>query len=147
MNAKLSTLWVFVSLNYLYCDVVTLMDATVLRQFLTGHVDGLDLTQTFLLAAAILIEIPIAMVLVSRVVTNHIVNRWANIVAALVMTVVQAATLFTGTPAGYYAFFSTIEIATTAFIAWYAWRWRRPLPSDSTGTARVPDQSATGGGT
>ena len=48
----------------------------------------------------------------------------SNIVAGAIMTVVQAATLFLGTPALYYGFFSAIEIATTAFIVWYAWRWR-----------------------
>jgi hypothetical protein len=140
MNTRLSALWIFATLNYLYCDVITLMDAPVLRQFLTGHVDGLHITPTFLLAAGVLIEIPIAMALVSRIVTNHAVNRWANIVAALVMTIVQAATLFAGTPAGYYVFFSAIEITTTACIAWLAWRWHQPAPT----AAGTPDGSAVG---
>jgi hypothetical protein len=31
LSTKLSTLWLFASLNYLYCDVVTLMDPALLR--------------------------------------------------------------------------------------------------------------------
>jgi hypothetical protein len=69
MKSKLSTLWIFAALNYLYCDVVGLMDRGLLRQFLAGEVDGIPLTQGFLLGAAILVEIPIAMVLLSRFLT------------------------------------------------------------------------------
>jgi len=39
------------------------------------------------------------------------------------MTVVQFATLFVTVPTMYYAFFSAIEIATTATIVLYAWKW------------------------
>lgn len=129
MRARLSTLWIFATLNYLYCDVIALMDAELLRQYLTGTVEGLELNQGFLLGAAALIEIPIAMTLVSRLVAHHAVNRWANLVAAAVMTLVQAATLFLGTPAPYYVFFSVLEIGCTAAIAWHAWSWRVPEPT------------------
>jgi hypothetical protein len=126
MKSKLSTLWIFAALNYLYCDVVGLMDRGLLRQFLAGEVDGIPLTQGFLLGAAILVEIPIAMVLLSRFLTYR-ANRWANILAGSVMTVVQFSTLFFGTSTIYYVFFSIIEIATTVLIVWFAWNWRKPV--------------------
>ena len=122
MKTKLSTLWLFATLNYLYCDVVTLMDPDLLKKFLAGNVGGLDITQGFLLAAGILVEIPIAMVLLSRVL-NHAANRWANVSAGAIMTAVQLASLFAKTPAAYYVFFSVIEIATTGVIVFLAWRW------------------------
>jgi hypothetical protein len=128
MRAHLSALWIFASLNYLYCDVVSLMDSDLLPQYLAGTVNGLEIDHGFLLGAALLVEIPIAMTLVSRLVTRHAVNRRANIAAAGVMTLVQAATLFVGTPAPYYVFFSTLEIACTVAIAWRAWSWRVPEP-------------------
>lgn len=123
MRSKLSTLWIFVALNYLYCDVVGLMDPEKLPQYLAGTVNGIELSPVFLLAAGVLVEIFIAMVLLSRVL-RYKANRWTNIAAGAVMTVVQAATLLVGVPAPYYAFFSAIEIATTALIVWYAWTWR-----------------------
>ena len=126
MKSRLSTLWIFAALNYLYCDVVGLMDRELLRQFLTGEVDGIPMTQGFLLGAAILVEIPIAMVLLSRFLTYR-ANRWANIAAGSVMTVVQFSTLFLGTSTTYYVFFSIVEIATTVLVVWFAWNWREPV--------------------
>ena len=123
MKSKLSTLWIFVALNYLYCDVISLMDPELLPLYLRGNINGLELTPGFLLGAAILIEIPISMVLLSRVLPYR-ANRWANIAAATIMTAVQSATLFVGVPAPYYLFFSVIEIATTVLIVWFAWNWR-----------------------
>jgi hypothetical protein len=70
----LSIIWIFAALNYLYCDVVALMDSELLRQYFTGNVNGMEFTQGFLLGAAILVEIPIAMVLLSRVL-KYRVNR------------------------------------------------------------------------
>jgi hypothetical protein len=125
MKSKLSTLWIFVALNYLYCDIVSLMDPELLPQYLRGNVNGLEFTPWFLLGAGILVEIFIAMVLLSRVLPYR-ANRWANIAAGTLMTAVQSATLFVGIPAPYYLFFSVIEIATTVGIVWLAWNWREP---------------------
>ena len=130
MRSKLSALWIFATLNYLYCDVVSLMDSDLLRQYLAGRVGGVAVTQGFLLAAGVLVEIPMAMVLLSRFLEPR-ANRWANIGAAGFMTAVQLATLFVKTPAPYYAFFSAIEIACTAVIAVYAWRAQEVRNSSS----------------
>ena len=117
-----STLWVFATLNYLYCDVVTLMDPSLLRQFMNGNVRGMAVSQGFLLAAGLLVEIPMAMVVLSSLLSLR-AARLANVVAGSLMTIVQLGTILAGPPAPYYAFFCAIEIATTAGIALYAWRW------------------------
>jgi len=117
----LSTLWIFATLNYLYCDVLGLMDSVLLDQYLAGEVNGMIIDQNFLLAGAILMEIPIAMVLLSLIL-KYKANRWTNIIAGSIKTVVMIATMFIG-PTLYYIFFGTIEIATTIFIVWYAWNW------------------------
>jgi hypothetical protein len=137
----LSTLWIFATLNYLYCDVLGLMNPELLRQYLTGNVNGIHLTQGFLLGAGILIEIPMALVLLSRVL-RYRANRWANVAAGSVMTAVQCLTLVLTPPAGYYIFFSIIEIGCTALIVWYAWTWPRPevgvLTSAGSGLLNAP---------
>ncbi len=119
----LSTLWIFVMFNYLYCDVLGLMDPGLLNQYITGIVNGLEINESFLLAGAVMMEIPIAMVLLARIL-NYKANRWANIVAGSLKTIVMIMTMFVGTPTSYYLFFGTIEIATTIFIVWYAWKWK-----------------------
>ncbi|MDP2722933.1 MAG: DUF6326 family protein [Bacteroidales bacterium] len=121
----LSTLWIFAILNYLYCDIMGIMDVNLLKQYLTGNVNGMEMNENFLLAAAILMEIPIAMVLLSRIL-NYGFNRWANIIAGTIMTLVQTATLFASAPTNYYLFCSIIEIATTIVIVWLAWKWINP---------------------
>jgi hypothetical protein len=120
----LSTLWIFAMFNYLYCDIMTVMDPVQLKQLLTGTANGITMNDKFLLAAAILMEIPIAMILLSRIL-NYKSNRLANIIAGTIMSAVQIMSLFVGTssPTIYYLFFSTVEITCTLFIVWYAWRW------------------------
>jgi uncharacterized protein DUF6326 len=123
LRSKLSTIWIVATLNYLYCDVVTLMDPALLKQFLAGDIGPVHISQGFLLGAGILVEIPIAMVLLSRILGDR-PNRIANIVAGTTMIAVQALSLVVKTPALYYIFFSVIEIACTSAIVWYAWKWR-----------------------
>jgi hypothetical protein len=128
LSSRLSTIWLFATLNYLYCDVVTLMNPRLLRGFLAGNAGGMTVSDGFLLGAAALVEIPMAMVLLARVLPPS-ANRWANIAAAAVMTAVQAVSLFAQTPAPYYVFFSAFEIGATATIAWMAWRTRAGAPA------------------
>lgn len=125
LKQRLSAIWLFATLNYLYCDVVTLMDPQKLPQFMSGTVGGMEITPGFLVGASILVEIPIAMVLLSRLLKDRL-NRWANILAGIVMTAVQIMTLFASTPTPYYIFFSLLEITATALIVWYAWKWVIP---------------------
>ena len=127
----LSTLWIFVTLNYLYCDIIGLMNANLLKQYLTGTIDGLVLDEQFLLMAAILMEIPIVMILLSRVL-KYKTNRWSNIIAGSIKTIVMIVTLFIGRATNYYIFFAIIEIATTIYIIWYAWQWIELKPINNT---------------
>jgi uncharacterized protein DUF6326 len=128
LKSKLSILWIFATLNYLYCDVVTLMDPHLLRGFMAGNLNGMGISQGFLLAAGVLVEIPMAMVVLSRVLGPR-ASRRANIAAGAVMTAVQLLSLFARTPAPYYVFFSAIEIASTAAIVWLAWKWAGGEPA------------------
>src|SRR3954451_17256148 len=84
----LQSVWIVAILSYLYCDVLTLMHAEDLRALLTGEVGGMRITEGFLFGAAVLMQIPIAMVLVSRL-APHRVARPACLAAGLVMTAVQ----------------------------------------------------------
>ena len=56
MKTRLSTLWIFAMLNYLYADVMTLMDPAAQKIMQSGSVGSLRINQGFLLGAAILME-------------------------------------------------------------------------------------------
>ena len=117
MKARLSALWLFAILTYTYGDVVTLMDPV-------KH-GSIQMSEGFLLGGAIFMMIPITMVLLSRIL-KYRASRLSSIIAGTIMTLVLPVTLFVAKPTMYYVFFTVIEIATTALIVLYAWKWRNP---------------------
>ena len=119
----LSTLWIFVTLNYIYCDVFSLMNSNELKAILSGSVGSIQMTEGFLLGGAFLMEIPMAMILLSRFLKQK-ANRIANMIAGTIMALVQVMSLFVGEgPSPHYIFFSIIEIGCTIVIVFIAWRW------------------------
>ena len=114
---RLSLLWIFYNFNAAYIDITTLYYSVFIN-----HKPGVHYTQVFLLGAGVLIEISIAMVLLSRIL-KYRANRWSNVIVGILLTVVQLVTLFVRKPTLAYAFFSIIMIAATVVIVWYAWRW------------------------
>lgn len=119
----LSLVWIFVTVNYIFCDVFSLFYGPNLNEFLSGSVGGIELTQEFLLAFAVILELAMVMILLSRLLP-HGINRWANIIVGSVMTLVQIGSLIGSAITLHYWFFSAIEISTTVFIVWTASRWK-----------------------
>jgi hypothetical protein len=129
----LSTLWIFAVLNYIYADVFTsffnpIFQPEETKEFLSGQVGSIQITQEFVLFFAIIMETAIAMVLLSRIL-KYSLNRWTNIIVAIIHTASVAWSMTEGALNFYYVFFALIEIATTLFIIWYAWTWPKPKPS------------------
>ena len=116
----LSTLWIFVMFNYIYLDIGVMNFNPEMYQKMAAK-----MTPEIVLGFAALMEIAIAMPLLSRVL-KYRANRWANIIAGVVFTAFVALTVFSGNPPLYYLFIATIELATTVFIVWYAWTWPNP---------------------
>ena len=124
MNKKVlfSTLWIFVTVNYIFCDVFTLFHSDSLKQLMTGEMGGMEINQKFLLGFSILMEMPMVMIVLSRIL-SYKSNRLANIIVALIMTIVQAGTLFTADNTMHYIFFNIVEVGTTLFILYFMWNW------------------------
>ena len=119
---KLFTLWIFVTVNYIFCDIFTLFYSENLKQLMSGAMGGMDITETFLFAFSVIMELPMLMIVLSRLLPYKF-NRLANIAIGIFMTLVQTATLF-GDNMLHYVFFSIIEITTTIIIVWIAIRWK-----------------------
>lgn len=119
-----SSIWAFASLNYLYADVMGLMDKNSLSQYLTGTVEGMDITPSFLTIAAIFMQIPLSNVFLPHVIKNDKTLRWVQIICGSIMTLVQASTLLINIPTPYYALLSGIEITATAYITFDAIKWK-----------------------
>ena len=123
IRVKLSTLWVVVMFNIAFADIVGFLHPGTLEQIMTGDV-GFEITQGLLLVFAILLEIPIAMIFLARVL-NYTANRWANIIAG-VITILFVIGGGSATLA--YIFFATIEVGCMLLIIWYAWTWPEQEP-------------------
>lgn len=125
MNTRdlLSVLWIFLMVNYLFCDIFTLHYAPMLQMFLEGKVGGIELNQEFLLTFAVILELPMLMIVLSKVM-NYRIARYANLAVAAFMTLQQSATLTMGFTL-HYLFFSIFEISASALIFVIAWRWKQ----------------------
>lgn len=121
---RYSSLWAFASLNYVYADLVGLMDKNVLNQYQLGTVNGVNITPSFLTVAAGFMQVPLANVFLPQVIKNERTLRWVQIASGTIMTLVQSGTLFVGKPSPYYLLFSAIEIGTTAYITIDAIKWK-----------------------
>ena len=121
---KYSSLWAFTSLNYLYADLVGLMDLNLLSQYQTGVVNGVEITPIFLTAAAAYMQIPLANVFLPHVIKNDRALRIVQIISGSIATLAQGATLFVGKPAPYYVLFSIVEMGATAYITYDAIKWK-----------------------
>jgi hypothetical protein len=125
----ISTLWIFYIFNILYADVLSLMGATF-SGYDSSTAEDAELISTMvspemLLGVAIYLELGMVMIVLSRLL-KYGINRWTNIVVAILQTLGLLASLFVGTPAIYYIFFVIVEVITLLFIIWYAWTWAEP---------------------
>jgi len=117
MKVKLSTLWVVVMFNMIFADILSFMMPGFLKELVEGSLE-IQITQGLLLVFAILIEIPIAMIFLSRVL-KYRANRWANTIAAAITI---PFVIGMGSTDLHYIFFATVEVVCMSLIVWYAWK-------------------------
>jgi Family of unknown function (DUF6326) len=124
-KARLSLFWTFALLNYLYADVFALFEIVGSPNL----VDAPHMPPAALMAAAVLMEIPIAMIVACRLLPFR-ANRLANIIAGAFLTLVNGVLTFIPPLVGLktpalpeYLFFATIETVCTSIIVWQAWTW------------------------
>ena len=119
LGTRLSTLWVVVMFNMVFADILTFIKPGALQELWAGQA-GVQITPGVLLGFAILLEVPIAMIFVSRVLKPG-PSRWANTVAAAVTT---AFVVGGGSLTPHYVFFASVEVACMALIVWSVWARR-----------------------
>lgn len=119
VKTKISTLWIFVMFNMLVADIFGFMLPGVLEEIISGT---LGITEVLMLIPAVMIEIPILMIFLSRIL-KYKVNRIANIIAV-------AITIFfvlgMGSITLVYLFFAAIETIAMLLIVWLVWKWPNP---------------------
>lgn len=115
----LSQLWLFTLLNMIFRDLHQFGKSEFIEEIMTGVVNGIKITEELMLLGGFLIEIPILMVLLSRIL-NDKANKWANIVAGAITSLV----LLSAAPSADMddVFFMIIEVTAILWIIRIAWK-------------------------
>lgn len=117
VTIRLSALWVALMLTYLLGDVLRIFSG----DFKAGEIGGKRVTQAQWLGIAVLMVIPVVMVVLSLTL-DHPVNRWANIIVAIVFFAFNLIGLPTY-PSAYDKFLIVVGLAFNALTVWLAWNW------------------------
>ena len=117
VRIKLSTLWIALMLTYLLGDVLRIFSG----DFVAGEVGGMEVSQGLYLGLAALMVIPIVMVFLSLTLP-YAVNRWANIVCAILLFGFNLVGLPTY-PSVYDQFLIVVGLVFNGLAVWYAWKW------------------------
>lgn len=116
----LSTLWIVVMINMLKADILSLYIPGAAEEL--ARTAGTTPIPLLMLGGAIMMEISILMIILSRVL-KYGVNRWANIIVSLITI---AFIIGGGASYPHYIFIASVEVACLLLIVWFAWRWRVP---------------------
>ena len=122
VKLKLCALWVALMFCYTYADILGFYAPGNLGELLSGEIAGIQMTQGVLLASALLMAIPTAMVFLSLTLKAR-ANRLVNIIVGIVYLGVLASTLLTGRNPAYYILYVVGKAALIALIVWHAWKW------------------------
>ncbi len=121
IKALLSTLWIFVLFNMIFRDLHEFGRPGFIEEIMTGIVNGVQITEELMLLGGIMAEVPISMVLLSRVL-NYRINRWTNIFAG---TITIAMIINNGVKDLDDIFFTAIEVVALILIVWCAGKWKK----------------------
>jgi hypothetical protein len=121
---KISALWVAMLFLFAYGDIFGSFQPGRLDEIRAGEVNGIEITQTFLVAVSVYIAIASVMVFLTLVL-KPTVNRWTNVVLP-VLYIASIVGSVIGESWAYFWFLSIVEGALLLLIVWYAWRWPTP---------------------
>jgi len=113
----LSTLWIVVMINMLKADILSLYIPGTVEE--VARTAGETPIAQLMLGGAIMMEVSIVMIILSRVL-RYGLNRWANIITSII----TIAFIWGGAaPEPHYIFIATVETICLLIILWNAWKW------------------------
>lgn len=112
----LSTLWIVVMFNMIFADILSFLTPGFFEEL-----NATQINQPMLLVFAFLLEIPIIMIFLSRIL-NRKVNRLTNIIASIItiLFVIGGGSIYL-----HYLFFASVEVILMILIILIAWKWHQ----------------------
>jgi hypothetical protein len=120
LRSRLAALWATLMFLYIYADFLSLYRNGEIDKIRGGEMGPFDVSQAMLLVASVVVIVPALMIFLSLVLPASI-NRWTNITAGVVYTLVNISNGL-GERWVYYWLFVILEIGITVLILWYAWK-------------------------
>ena len=121
VKTKLAALWVTLLMIYIYVDIFGFYKPGVIQDILAGKVWEFEISQAWALGALLLMMIPSLMVYLSMILKAG-VNRWINIIAAILYIAVGIGTTI-GETWAFYVVGHVVGIVLLLVIIWTALRW------------------------
>lgn len=121
VRVKIAGLWTSLLFVFAYVDIFAFFRADVLNDALAGKVHIFEVGQTFLFLTTLYVTIPSLMIFLSLVLAPRI-NRWANIVVAVVYAITIAGSCV-GETWVYFLFGSAVEVVLLVGVVCYAWKY------------------------
>jgi hypothetical protein len=129
VKLKLAALWTAFMFFYIYVDYMGLFKPGFIEDILAGKVFVFNITQVFLLMGLTLTTIPALMIFLSVALSTK-VNRWTNIIVAIVWI---PYTLFNlaGEFWMHMLYGAVVEVVLLLLVIWYAWKWPKQAKRES----------------
>lgn len=124
VKLKLAALWTSFMFLYVYVDLFGFFKPGTIEDILLGKVFTFDITPAFILVALVSVSIPALMIFLSLALPAR-VNRWTNIVVAILYIPYSLFNLAGAESWTHYYFGATVEVVLLALVLWYAWKWPR----------------------
>jgi hypothetical protein len=118
----LSTLWIVVMINMLKAYILSLYIPGALDEVAKTSVSTGTPIPQLMLGGAIMMEMSIVMIILSRVL-KYRANRWVNFITSITTI---AFVVGSGATYPHYIFIATVEVVCLLLIVWFSWKWTNP---------------------
>jgi len=130
IQTKMSTLWIVTLLNMAYADILALYIPGVHDELLKFA--GNTPISQLMLGGAVILELPILMIFLSRMLSYRL-NRWLNIIVSILMIIfVIGPEIGNDSVKPHYLLIATVEIICLVSSIWIAWAWRITAQAETT---------------
>lgn len=124
---KLFSIWLFILFNIVFRDIHQMTLKSHLEMLLTGYYNGVEVTDVIMLFGAIVVNIPIAMLMVSLY-TKYSINRLINLVVGCLMPFI----LLTSPPTDLDDYFHLgVELLALFSIVTTSYKWKGQAKTES----------------
>jgi hypothetical protein len=138
VKLKLAALWASFMFMYVYVDVIGFFTPGVIEDILAGVVWEFEITQTWALAALVVVTIPGLMIFLSLALPAR-ANRWTNLVVASLYVPVSIFNVLGEAWVFYFWFAVVVEVVLLSLAIRYAWTWHATEPH--AGTAPIASEA------